>query len=79
MKELVADRRTGRIRQAGAAQSEGNWVLLARKEMLGNLYYFGYATLGLTRLTQSLHLPVCDWLTKFPAYRKMLLLPRDHL
>jgi hypothetical protein len=79
MKELVADRRTGRIRQAGAAQAEGRWVVLAREQMLCNLYYFAYAGLGLTRLTQSLHLPVCEWMTKFPAYRKMLLLPRDHL
>jgi len=34
--------------------------------------------MGRRYLTKDLHLPVCDFLQKVPAYRKMLLMPRDH-
>lgn len=77
-REFVVDSRTGRVRQAGS-DGEGQFIVQAREEMEKNLFYFAYGALGLTRLTQTLHLPVCQWITKIPSYRKLLLLPRDHL
>ncbi len=77
--ELVIEKKTGRVRQAGASSAEGEWIAQMKAEAEKNLFFFGFTILGLTRLTSSLHLPVCKWLTSFPGYRKLLLLPRDHL
>lgn len=79
MRELVVDKKTGRVRQAGAVESNGRWVIKAREEMQHNLFYFAYGALNLTRLTTTLHLPICQWLQAIPTYRKMLLIPRNHL
>jgi hypothetical protein len=76
--EFVVDQRTGEARQAGS-DGPGEFIEEARRQMQSSLFYFAYGALGLTRLTNSLHLPVCNWLTKIPPYRKLLLLPRDHL
>ena len=77
-REFVVDPKTGRVRQAGSDR-EGAFIAKARLEMEGSLFYLAYGALGLTRLTRSLHLSVCQWLTRVPPYRKLLLLPRDHL
>lgn len=77
-KEFVVNQKSGEVRQAGSDRS-GVWIEKMREEMSRNLFYFAYATLNLTRLTESLHLPVCKWLVQSPPYRKLLLLPRDHL
>lgn len=78
-RELVIDRATGRVRQAGAASAEGAFVLDFRRRAERSLYVFAKGVLGLTRLTRTLHRSVCAWLTRMPPYRKLLLLPRDHL
>lgn len=79
-REVVIERKTGRIRQAGAAPGpEGAFITEFRAEAERSLFVFGSGVLGLTRLTKSLHLPICQWLTKAPPYRKLYLLPRGHL
>lgn len=77
-KEFVVSGKSGEVRQAGS-DGPGKFIMESRRQMERSLFYLAYGALGLTRLTQSLHLPVCKWLTKIPAYRKLLLLPRDHL
>ena len=76
--ELVVDPKTGKVRQAGATQ-EGKLVQEFKDAAEKSLYVFAKGVLGLTLLTPSLHLPVCAGLTAIPPYRKLRLLPRDHL
>lgn len=78
-KELVIDRKTGRVRQAGADSEEGRFVLNFRARAEKSLYIFAKGVLGLDRLCKPLHLDTCNWLQGIPPYRKLLLLPRDHL
>ena len=77
--ELVIDEASGSVRQAGADATDGPYVLGFRQHAEQSLYFFAKAILGLTRLTSSLHQPICDWLQVRPPYRKLYLLPRDHL
>lgn len=74
---LVADRK-GNLRQAGTVDPVGDVLTQAREKAEHDLYYFCVFVLGREYLTDSLHKPVCDWLTKTPPVRKMLLLPRRH-
>lgn len=76
--ELVVDPKTGEVRQAGADRS-GDFVTDFRRRAEESLFVFAKGVLGLTRLTRTLHLPCCDWLQAFPPYRKLMLMPRDHL
>ena len=76
--EIVIDRRTGQPRQAGASQPEGEWIKRFRARAERSLYVFAKGVLGRDRLTPALHRPTCEWLTKIPPYRKLLLMPRDH-
>lgn len=77
-RELVFDRKTGRPRQAGATDPEGQQVLAWRSLFERSLYHFAKGVLGRRRLTRSLHYPLCTWLTSFPPKRKLCLKPRDH-
>jgi hypothetical protein len=58
---------------------DGQYIQDTRRLAERSLYFFAKSVLGLTRLTDHLHLGVCDWLQKVPPYRKLYLLPRDHL
>lgn len=78
-REIIVDAKTGQPRQAGATTPEGKFIVDFRKTAEQSLYAFGKGVLGFTRLTTSLHLPTAEWLTKIPPFRKLLLLPRDHL
>lgn len=78
-RELVADRKTGRVHQAGAASDEGAAVLDFKADAERSLFVFAKGVLGLDRLTPALHRPLCSWLQRVPPRRKMVLLPRDHL
>lgn len=69
------------MRQAGAqpdSQSQA-WIndFVIRAEQY--LFVFARSILGLTLLTEKLHLPLCAWLQKCPPYRKLYMLPRDAL
>ena len=77
--EILVNKKTGRARQAGASQDEGELVELFRSKCEGSLYSFCKGILGLTRLTKNLHREVCRRAQKIPPYRKLFLLPRDHL
>lgn len=77
-KEFVLDAK-GRARQAGTVDSPTQLVQDVKTLCEGSLYHFGRQVLGLTRMTPSLHLPVCQWLTGGAQKRKLLLMPRDHL
>lgn len=78
-RELVIDRKTGQVRQAGADLSMGRYIQDFRVAAEKSLFVFAKGVLGLSRLTTALHKPCADFLMKTPPYRKMLLLPRDHL
>src|SRR3990167_5689641 len=77
--EIVVDAKTGRPRQAGAAAAEGRYITEFRERAEGSLFAFAKGVLGLTRLTKTLHREVCRLAMKMPPYRRMFLLPRDHL
>lgn len=49
-----------------------------RQDCLDSLYMFAKVVCGFDRLTEQLHKPICDFLQKDPALRKVLMLPRDH-
>lgn len=76
--ELMVDAKTGRVRQAGTVDPEGAMVWEAKRKCEQDLFSFSYLVMDRTYLTESLHKPTTQWLTTFPAYRKMLLLPRRH-
>lgn len=75
--EFIADRR-GRLRQAGTIGEYHGFIDFWKSWAEQSLFVFAYVVLGRDYLTRALHLPVCNWLTKAPPYRKMLLLPRRH-
>ena len=76
-KELVIDKRTGKIRQAGSSQ-EGQYLQMVRQRCERSLYVFSKLVLGNKWLSPTLHKPTADWIQKTPPRRKMLLLPRGH-
>lgn len=49
-----------------------------KQDCLDSLYMFAKVVCGFDRLTEHLHKPICDFLQKDPAIRKVLMLPRDH-
>jgi len=77
--EIVIDAKTGRPRQAGATAAEGRYITEFRERAERSLFAFAKGVLGLNRLTKTLHREVCQRLTRIPPYRKLFLLPRDHL
>ncbi len=77
--EFTVDRRTGLVRHAGATTAAGRHVMKFKALAERNLFVFSKGVLGLDRLNPVLHQDVCDWLQVIPAYRKLLLIPRDHL
>ena len=77
--ELIVDRKTGNIRQAGAnTQNDGQFIRMFRRACEQDLYTFLDGVLNYWWLEPELHHPVCKWLTTFPPWRKMLLMPRNH-
>ncbi len=79
-KEVVLDEPSKRPRQAGTTDIENTkYVDELRKRAEASLFVFTKGILNLSRLSLNLHLGVCRWLQKTPPYRKLMLLPRDHL
>lgn len=76
--ELIVDRKHGRMRQAGAASAEGAFIKQFKDTAERDLYVFLVGVLNYHFLDAPMHREVCQWLTSFPAYRKMLLMPRGH-
>jgi hypothetical protein len=75
--ELIIDR-SGRVRQAGASTAEGNFVIEFKERCEQSLYCFLSGVLNKYFLHPVFHKNVCEWLTGFPPYRKLLLMPRNH-
>lgn len=76
--EFVIEKKSGRVRQAGADSAEGAFVMAFKARCEESLYCFLDGVLNYDFLDAELHKPVCDWLTEIPPYRKMLLMPRNH-
>lgn len=75
--ELVVDRRTGVVRQAGA-DSTGAAIIEFKQQAERSLFLFMAGVLGRRDLTISLHKPLCDGLQRVPPRRKLRLYPRHH-
>lgn len=75
--KLIADKK-GNLRQAGTVDPVGDLIEEIKRKCEEDLFYFCVYVLKRDYLTETLHAPVCDWLTKCPPVRKMLLLPRRH-
>lgn len=77
--ELVVDKTTGTVRQAGTVDPGGSYAVDFRTLCERDLYSFAKGVMGMTLLTPTLHEPACQWLQTSPPRRKLLLFPRDHL
>jgi len=76
--EIIVEKSTGRVRQAGATQG-GEFIQKFKQAAESSLFTFAVGVLGRTYLTRTLHEPICRWLTDFSTgRRKGLLLPREH-
>ena len=75
--ELVVEKRTGEIRQAGA-DATGAEIVKFRAQAERSLFVFMRGVLGRNDLTIGLHKPLCDGLQKIPPRRKLRLYPRHH-
>lgn len=75
--EIVVEKRTGAVRQAGATQA-GAQIMRWRTLAEGSLYFLARGILNCWWLTPSLHKPICDWLQEVPPRRKLLMIPRGH-
>ncbi len=76
--ELYVEKGSGKVRQAGAAQVEGEFVRKFKKICEQDLFAFLDGVLNYWFLQPELHRPVCEWLTTIPPRRKLLLMPRNH-
>lgn len=76
--ETVIDKSTGKLRQAGTVDPDGELPLKIKRDSERSLWYFTRTILGRGYLNGPLHKPVCNFLQTSPPYRKMLLLPRRH-
>lgn len=76
--EFVVERKTGQVRQAGASRAQGAFIQTFKSAAEQSLYCFLRGVMNHHFLDPNLHKPVCDWLTRVPPFRKMLLMPRNH-
>jgi hypothetical protein len=76
--EFVVERKTGQVRQAGASRAQGAFIQTFKAAAEQSLYCFLRGVMNHHFLDPNLHKPVCDWLTRIPPFRKMLLMPRNH-
>lgn len=83
MNELVVDKRTGEVRQAGAA-GPGRFVAEFRRRAEQSLFVFAKGVLGYHFLSPHLHRRMCQFLADVPIAdapwkrRKLTLVPRFH-
>lgn len=78
--EFVVDHKTGLVRQAGATQAEGQFVLDFKGQAERSLYLFTKVVLKRKYLVPRLHAPLCHEATRRDEdiYRKLILIPRNH-
>lgn len=75
--ELVIEKRTGTIRQAGA-DATGAAIVEFKEQAERSLFVFMRGVLGRNDLTIPLHKPLCDGLQDRSKKRKLRLYPRHH-
>lgn len=73
--DLVIEARTGRVRQAGASQAEGQTILDLKAAAQRDLYTFAKFILGRRRLVPHFHGRLCRQIQKVPPRRKCYLIP----
>lgn len=72
-------KRNGTVYQAGAPEySDGEFQSNIRSVAENSLFFFSKAIIGRSYLTNTLHLPICDFIQRRPPFRKGLLMPRGH-
>jgi hypothetical protein len=76
--ELLVDRITGKVRQAGTDLPDGHWTFRVKHRAERSLYAFSKLIMRRSYLTAALHKPGCDWLQRSPPLRKGMLWPREH-
>lgn len=62
------------VRQAGADRNLLDDLRTASEQ---SLYVFAKAVMGMNKFVIHLHKPLCDWLSRVPPRKKLLLMPRD--
>jgi len=84
LRELVIDKKTGRLRQAGAHDPDGRFIQEFRTRAERSLYVLAKGVLGYTFLSPRLHRQMAHFLTDTPLdnapikRRKLVLVPRFH-
>jgi hypothetical protein len=76
-REFIIDK-NGVARHAGSDVQEGGWITQFKSKAERSLYLFCKGVLNRHFLTERLHRPVCQFLQKVPAFRKLVLMPREH-
>jgi len=71
-KQFNIDRNTGIITCINGTPQDAENLTQCRTELERSLYAFSRIVLGRDLLTQSLHRPLCEWLTTFPHTRLTL-------
>lgn len=83
-RELIVDRKTGAVRQAGTLTPEGQFVVEFRRRCERSLFVFAKGILRYDFLSPHLHREMCQFLADTPVdsapvgRRKMVLVPRFH-
>lgn len=79
-RELIIEKRTGRVRQAGTVGSgrEQQYIRAKRIKCERHLFFFLRTIYKMHWLWPPLHVPVCKWLQSIPPISKFLLMPRNH-
>lgn len=73
--DLVIEARTGRVRQAGAAQAEGSTILELKRAAQRDLFIFAKFILQRRRLVPHFHGRLCRAIQQVPPRRKCYLIP----
>lgn len=76
--EIVVER-NGEVRQAGASQIAGEYTKRYRVRAEQSLYVFIKGVVGLFFLTPHFHRKICNWVQVCPPFRKLLIMPREHV
>lgn len=76
--EVVADRMTGRVRQAGASMDDTAYMAQVRVACEQDLWVFNRIVLGRRYLTATYHRRLCRFVQHRPPQRKCALEPRGH-
>lgn len=77
-REVVIDA-NGQPRQAGALMPEGEYIKRYKRRAEESLFIFAKGVLARHFLTRHFHRDICNWLQVCPPFRKLLIMPREHV